>query len=1016
MSLEWGTFVNEQNAIQEIDGKLTIFDIEEDKTYANILYPIFTIENLPPEVKYYQIVRCKRTRDDRTVLDAGVAGYLRTVPTTTRRIFGIRTSLDVHSQGANSAVRDLLEYSSPEILFNKENIQESDRIDFIGTLIATNAIVTGFSPFTYLAFVVNPAYIYYHQTEHHPTTTNVAIGEIPYSIPLQEKLFRLTDSQDSIVDISGYNVYNRAAANISNLTTNVNHKGTNLLIKLSEDVQMIIGIPSVTTSTLPVYIYRRKLLYPYGGASYVNRLTRSYIACSDVVDSSEPSSEIHVFNGDTFINLFDYLRIVWSPEEDVDDRRTHSEIYITETMINLPLRLDDHLNRLYISGQSGAELYKYAMREEAGVHFFASSFSYLQEGDLYRYNTVYSRQDDSKIYIPKPFDFDELTNRLFDTRVINSDKKVNGELADSWTRFRFNNAIDVDTKYGAITRLKNFMNNLVFFQPDGIGILSVEDREVIPSTTVGSLVLGTGDVLQRYDYISTMDGCSDRDSIVETKTGLYFYDKRRSTFNQMTGQVAQISKILGMQSWFSSRVGIYNDVIGVYNGRYNEVFMSSEHIDTSIIIKSVSTPDGDGNYSVVIEIPDKSLKELKLQIGTKIKIDGTTLSAFFTFDDWFLPSADELTEMYTELHLQGVGDFSSAVYWCSTEINATSVRARSFSAGSEGATNKANNSRVRACRSFAGTAIDYPLRSTGPAGGLIFAHSGGLVYEAATSPDQSNSSQWSNLTSTLIGVTAQGTAIGTGKTNTEAIITQVGHTQSAALSCDEFIRIFPEVTDLEATVTNIDYTAETVTMQTSSSDILFLEEDQEISGWVIMTGFTVVFSEAINAFTEFLGFVPRAYIKTPNNVISLNYFEDAEDTHSHFYVHDAGLYAKYYDQDPNTSKLVVVVNPSNTTMCRFDVVEFVTEVLNNNADIFETFSRIRVYNSYQDTEVIELTPDDNIKRRMRTWRINRLRDRVSAQPRLKDYYIIIELEFDNDGTESIRISDITTVFTPLRMH
>ena len=178
------------------------------------------------------------------------------------------------------------------------------------------------------------------------------------------------------------------------------------------------------------------------------------------------------------------------------------------------------------------------------------------------------------------------------------------------------------------------------------------------------------------------------------------------------------------------------------------------------------------------------------------KITSTTKGVIpVTYDDWFLPSQDELIAMRTELYEHGLGNFTESeefatgtnFYQSSSEYEPTPINAhtqRFYLTGSNDYyLGKNVECNVRACRTFTGTEEDYPLRSTGQAGGLVFAHAGGLVYEA--SPVNVGRSIWSNIT-TEIGATAQGTAIGTGVTNTAAIIAQGGHTASAAKLCNDY--------------------------------------------------------------------------------------------------------------------------------------------------------------------------------------------------------------------------------------
>jgi hypothetical protein len=155
------------------------------------------------------------------------------------------------------------------------------------------------------------------------------------------------------------------------------------------------------------------------------------------------------------------------------------------------------------------------------------------------------------------------------------------------------------------------------------------------------------------------------------------------------------------------------------------------------------------------------------------------------YADWFLPSQFELIAIYNELKVFGVGLFTSNQYWTSTEsINIRAVEV-DFSSGIAGATTKDQILYIRACRAFTST-HSYSLRDIGPAGGLIFYKSGNNYIEAAPS-DQSTGKTWSNIIDQAIGATARGTAIGTGQSNTTAIIGQAGHTDSAAKLCDDLI-------------------------------------------------------------------------------------------------------------------------------------------------------------------------------------------------------------------------------------
>ena len=75
------------------------------------------------------------------------------------------------------------------------------------------------------------------------------------------------------------------------------------------------------------------------------------------------------------------------------------------------------------------------------------------------------------------------------------------------------------------------------------------------------------------------------------------------------------------------------------------------------------------------------------------------------FTDWYLPSLDELVEMYTNKTI--IGGFTSSNYWSSTEDSSTKAKRVSFYSGGVNQFNKTNIIYVRAIRSYSIAATYY---------------------------------------------------------------------------------------------------------------------------------------------------------------------------------------------------------------------------------------------------------------------------------------------------------------------
>jgi hypothetical protein len=70
------------------------------------------------------------------------------------------------------------------------------------------------------------------------------------------------------------------------------------------------------------------------------------------------------------------------------------------------------------------------------------------------------------------------------------------------------------------------------------------------------------------------------------------------------------------------------------------------------------------------------------------------------FDDWFLPSRDELMLMYTNLKSKGWGGFGNGWYWSSSEHSSFYAYCQRFNDGSRDYNSKGNTYSVRAVRAF----------------------------------------------------------------------------------------------------------------------------------------------------------------------------------------------------------------------------------------------------------------------------------------------------------------------------
>ena len=340
----------------------------------------------------------------------------------------------------------------------------------------------------------------------------------------------------------------------------------------------------------------RQQTTPYGGYSFANRLTNIYYGDGNYFESKNEWNT--VFDGDCHVETFEYTSMhkvygayTKNGKAELQFPNTHMITYSIPTESNIWCKFQHGWT---FSSNARDNYASFIQAEPCEI-----TEAYVQKEPEYVYNSVYSVQNTS---IPLAA-YDDLNpqdyNKTIDTRVYYSDLKQNDEIIDSWCKFRSSNFIDVDQQYGPITNISTFKNVLTFFQEQSFGVLSVNDRSVATDNSGQNIVLGTGGVLDRYDYYSNTYGMHKQQfCAVCTTGGMYWFDSHNNVICLFDGQsVVQLSKQGKVQN-ILNKYKKDNNFKVFYNNRYNEVVFNVLSDDMQIVYNEML-----GKFTSTLTIP-----------------------------------------------------------------------------------------------------------------------------------------------------------------------------------------------------------------------------------------------------------------------------------------------------------------------------------------------------------------------------------------------------------------------------
>lgn len=619
----------------------------------------FEIKNIPTDVEYYQIVRVKKeSLNDKNIITQGILKGA--FETGTPDVYYQKEFTGAHHV---EAADDYCLLSSPDITFGTDITYKAGDVLRVIARTEDFGSTKASSDFYYVASIT--------------TNPNLNVGKARTWRIIPTPLTNTTLTiNDAVVISPGDNTYNLSGSSYDFKTYYTNTpriSGTALLIDKSGDGDVAwVGNNDVSDTAyryLCNYI-RNNWESMHGGNTYISRSRNTYIAASSFLSTED--EYITVYGGDTFINYFDHL----SSTADLTQEKTscYAEVLLfpVQSNYNLDLRNDT-------SYKFSLKVTNFPLSQEtSGLQLTADATpeEYDQEYDYYRYNTVYSQENTTISFFGKPIDELYALQDYFDTRVRSSDKKTNGESSDSWFLFRTNNYIDVDSQYGSLTSLNVYKDTLMFWQPHGFGVLSVNPRSLIQDDSGNSLVLGTGGVLDRYDYVSRTVGTSCKYGVVATDNSVYWVDDTqkeimqyssgmRGSYNVQSGQ-NELSKTKGLSSYLKS-LDYISDVVSVVDRVNNEVLFT-----ITPGIKGVVSTVAAGTTTITMTDSDDyfTANEIVRMLDTAYKVSSSSSTELgisdaipdFATDDivWFGSNQEAFTISFSE-QINAFGSFYSFI-------------------------------------------------------------------------------------------------------------------------------------------------------------------------------------------------------------------------------------------------------------------------------------------------------------------------------------------------------------------
>ena len=264
----------------------------------------------------------------------------------------------------------------------------------------------------------------------------------------------------------------------------------------------------------------------YGGASDDAKKANVWIPCGEPVpiyrkDENDTNGvEFEYSYGDTYFQRWDCLKTYAYTPEDIN-QIVEIGSFMLETYVNIDGRYDR--NR----GQSN------------NVNMGPQNFNLL--------NPVYSQPNNFFSY--KILNTGNQINTKFPNQITWSRTKESGADIDAWTQITLASTLELDGDKGKVSKLTRLNDQLIAFQDRGISQILYNENVQIASTEGVPIEIANSEAVRGKRYLSDTIGCSNKWSLTNTPVGIYFMDSYDKSIYRFNGELTNLSRDLGFNSW-----------------------------------------------------------------------------------------------------------------------------------------------------------------------------------------------------------------------------------------------------------------------------------------------------------------------------------------------------------------------------------------------------------------------------------------------------------------------------------